>query len=262
MNLISYGGGSNSTSLLIGMYHRGIPADLILFADTGGEQPHTYAYLPIMNRWLREHGMPEIITVYNTDKNGNRLTLEQECLRSGTLPAIAYGYKSCSLKHKAGPQEKYCNHHPACLEAWARGERVVKMIGYDAGETRRRDHAIVYDIQDKKYKKEYPLIDWEWYREDCLEAIRAEGLPLPGKSSCFFCPSMKKKEIRQLKRNHPDLFARALAIEDGARENLTSVKGLGRNWSWRDFVEGDTNQVAFCEAFADSDMPCGCFDGD
>ena len=91
MNVVAYGGGINSTAMLIGMYHKGIPVDLILFADPGAEQPRTYAYFSVMNDWLTRHGMPEIHTVTYTDKNGNRLTLEQECLRSGTLPAIAYG---------------------------------------------------------------------------------------------------------------------------------------------------------------------------
>ena len=92
MNIIAYGGGVNSTALLIGMHQRGIPADLILFADTGGELPSTMAYLPVMNQWLAGHGMPQITVVEYTDKNGSRLTLELECLRSGSLPALAYGY--------------------------------------------------------------------------------------------------------------------------------------------------------------------------
>ena len=55
------------------------------------------------------HGMPPITRVYKTTRDGKRLTLEQECLQSGTLPSIAYGFKRCSLKHKLGPQEKFCN---------------------------------------------------------------------------------------------------------------------------------------------------------
>lgn len=73
---------------------------------------------------------------------------------------------------------------------------------------------------------------------------------------------MKKREIRQLKKNHPDLFARALAIEENAVPNLITVKGLGRDWSWKAFVEADQNQTALCAAFAETDMPYGCFDGD
>ena len=59
-----------------------------------------------MNEWLRAHGMPPITVVEKMDRNGNRLTLETECLRSGTLPSIAYGFKRCSQKHKVGPQDK------------------------------------------------------------------------------------------------------------------------------------------------------------
>ena len=55
MNIVSYGGGANSTALLIGLHQHRIPVDLILFADTGAEHPHTYAYLNIMDRWLKEH---------------------------------------------------------------------------------------------------------------------------------------------------------------------------------------------------------------
>lgn len=247
--------------MIIGLYHRNISMDLILFADTGCEQPHTYEYLPIMDRWLAEHGMPKITTVAYTDKNGERLTLERECLRSGSLPSLAYGHKKCSFKHKIGPQDKFCNNYPPFQRAWAAGERVVKFIGYDAGEEERRQHVLVYDIQDKKYKKEYPLMDWGWEREECAAAIEREGLPLPGKSSCFFCPAMKHREIRTLYHRHRELFERALALEDNARPNLLSVKGLGRSWSWRDFVEADKNQVAMCGLFPETDMPCGCYDG-
>ena len=112
INMVSYGGGVNSTALLVGLHQHRIPVDLILFADAGAEHPHTYAYLNIMDRWLKDHGMPPITRVYKTTRDGKRLTLEQECLQSGTLPSMAYGFKRCSLKHKIGPQEKFCNHYP------------------------------------------------------------------------------------------------------------------------------------------------------
>ena len=194
--MVSYGGGANSTALLIGLHQHRIPVDLILFADTGAEHPHTYAYLEVMDRWLKDHGMPPIIRVYKTTRDGKRLTLEDECLQSCSLPSIAYGFKRCSLKHKIGPQEKFCNHYPPCQKAWAAG--------------------------------------WGWTRDDCIRQIEAAGLPQPGKSSCFFCPSMKPDEITALREQHPDLFRRALALEDNARKNLKTVKGLGRNYSWRE----------------------------
>ena len=258
MNVVGYGGGTDSTAMLIGLWRHHVPVDLILFADPGAEQPHTYAYLDTMSRWLEDHGMPPITRVWYTENNGQRLTLEQECLRSGTLPSIAYGYKKCSLKHKVAPQEKFCRHYQPCIDAWAKGEKVIKFIGYDAGEEQRMNKALVHDLQDKKYRKEYPLMEWGWSRNDCIQAIQNAGLPLPGKSSCFFCPSMKQWEIRTLYHRYPDLLRRALAIEDAAKPNLTSVRGLGRNWAWRDFIRADENQIVIPGAFSNENLPCSC----
>ena len=94
--------------------------------------------------------MPEITFVRNVDKDGNIFTLEQECLQSHSLPSIAYGWKKCSLKHKVWPQDKYCNHYDTCKAVWAKGEKVIKYIGYDAGEERRKENAFAIDLQDKK----------------------------------------------------------------------------------------------------------------
>lgn len=57
MNIVSFGGGTNSTAMIIGMYLHKIPIDLILFADTGGEQPHTYEFMETFNEWLVKHGI-------------------------------------------------------------------------------------------------------------------------------------------------------------------------------------------------------------
>ena len=35
MNVVSFGGGTNSTAMIIGMQQNNIPIDLILFADPG-----------------------------------------------------------------------------------------------------------------------------------------------------------------------------------------------------------------------------------
>mgnify|MGYP001541737448 CR=1 FL=1 len=84
MNIVSFGGGTNSAALLIGLYKHKIPIDLITFADTGAEHPHTYQFIEIINQWLAEHGMPQITVVQYVDRYGNRLSLETECLRSHT----------------------------------------------------------------------------------------------------------------------------------------------------------------------------------
>ena len=182
--MVSYGGGTNSTALLIGLHQHRIPVDLILFADTGAEHPHTYAYLEVMDDWLKDHGMPPITRVYKTTRDGKRLTLEDECLQSCSLPSIAYGFKRCSLKHKIGPQEKFCNHYPPCQKVWAAGKRVVKFIGYDAGEGYRSDKVLLGDLADRKYSKWYPLMEWDGH-----------GTITSGKSRRRGCPSRENRPV-------------------------------------------------------------------
>lgn len=264
--MVSFGGGTNSAAMIIGMVNKEIPIDLILFADTGGEQPHTYKFLETFGGWLKGHGQPSITIVKYYDKDGNRLTLEKECLVGKRLPAIAYGFKQCSLKHKIGTQEKFCNNYQPCRDTWKSGEKVNKFIGYDAGEKRRVEHAAKAEEVDKKYTNHYPLFDWGWTREDCVNVIREAGLPKPGKSSCFFCPSMKKHEIEALWTNNPDLFVRAVGLEHNAKETLTTVKGLGRNWSWEEYKKAVDDQMSIFDFIETPGgcicgAPCGCYDG-
>jgi len=245
--IVAYGAGTNSTALLIEMWKRGIIPDLILFADTGGERPETYWYIIMFSLWLVGHGMPPITTVKVTSR-----TLEEDCLTRKALPSLAYGFKTCSQRFKAEPQNKYVNHFPLATEAWKRGEKVIKAIGYDYGEERRMKGS-----GDKKYTNWFPLIEWEMDRDACIKTIADARLPQPGKSSCFFCPSMKKAEILELRNAHPDLLKRALHMESNAE--LTAISGLGRSYSWNSLVNDDANQI---KMFVDVvDQACGCYDG-
>lgn len=244
--VVSYGAGTNSTAVLIEMARRGEPVDLITFADTGGERPETYAYLALFSDWLVAHGMPAVTLV----KKGGRVeTLEQDCLRKRMLPSVAYGFKSCSQKYKGEPQDAFTNNWQPALDAWAAGLKVIKCIGYDADEPQRAKFT-----EDNKYQWRYPLLEWDMGRDECIEVIRAAGLPLPGKSSCFFCPNSRREEILALP---DDLKDRAIALERNA--DLTTLTGLGRRWRWEDLIASDRDQIPMFDA--PTEMPCGCYDG-
>jgi hypothetical protein len=243
MIIVSYGGGTNSTAMLLGLIERSIRPDVITFADTHAEKPKTYDQVKSVSAYCVEHGLPEITVV------SEPVQLEADCLRRGALPSIAYGFKSCSQRFKLRPQERYFNHLDQAKEVWANGDKIKRCIGFDADEPHR---AKEYD--DPKYQNWYPLIDWDWGRDECIEAIKRHGLPLPGKSACFFCPSTKVSQVRSLAVTHPDLMDRAIAMERNA--DLTTVKGLGRSYSWESLIATDD---MFQENFIELD--CGCYDG-
>ncbi len=227
--VIAYGCGVDSTAMLVGLHARGIRPDLILMADTGGERPETYAYLPLIQAWLAKVGFPPVTVVKYVPKrfkNGFYDTLEGNCLVNETLPSLAFGRKSCSLKWKRAPQDKYVAKWLPARETWLRGAKVLKAIGYDNGKADGRRAWKMTD--DAKYNYWYPLRAWGWDRDECKRQIAAAGLPVPAKSACFFCPASKPEEIDELATQHPELAARIVEMERRAAPHLTTVQGLWR----------------------------------
>lgn len=225
--IVSFGGGSNSTAVLINMVKHQLVPDAILFADTGGEHPHTYRFIKELNEWLISKNFPQIITLKYKTKNGVELTLEQDCLNNKTIPPIAFGWKTCSQKFKISPIEKYIKQkYP--------NDKIQIWVGFDADEKRR-----MKDNPNKNFENYYPLIEWEWNRDKCIEEIKKAGLTLPGKSSCFFCPNMKKHEILKLS---DELKERVITMEKNATK-LAELKGLGRNKSWTELINADRAQL-------------------
>lgn len=238
--IVSFGGGVNSAAMLVGMHERAICPDAILFADTGGEKPETYAFVETMRAWTLAHMGLDIATVQN---DGKYVTLENECRETHTLPSIVFGFRSCSDKYKVRPQHKYAKQ-------FFPREGILWAIGIDAGEPHRTGN-----FESSRMF----LIDWGWDREACISALVRAGLPVPVKSACFYCPSSKKHEILSLKKDHPDLFYKAVAMEKNTT-GLTDIVGLGRSWSWEKMAAIDESQLKmFPEA---QSMPCMCFDGE
>ena len=246
MVIVSYGAGDNSTAMLAMMSES---PDLVLFADTGGEKPGTYWYVVGFSAWLEGRGFPPI-TVVREKRRGEPMSLEEHCLRTKRLPSLAYGFKSCSMKFKRDPQDRYLNQWAPAQDVWKSGGKVVKLIGYHYGEKRRA--AIE---EDAKYVYRYPLIEAQMDAEDCILLLRERGLPPPGKSACFFCPATKPREILDLPC---DLKKRALSIERNA-ETRASYKGLGGRFKWSDVIEADANQTRM--SFWPPSPPCDCTDG-
>ena len=61
--VVSYGAGTNSTAMVCEMVRRREPIAAVVFADTGGERPETYAHLLEFSEWLTARGYPAITTV-------------------------------------------------------------------------------------------------------------------------------------------------------------------------------------------------------
>lgn len=261
--VVSYGGGTNSTAILIGMAERGIQPALILFADTGDEKRHTYAHMKIMSDWcMTVFGIPITVVKNNLPQARIDGSLYGECMRLGTMPAKVFGYSSCSMKWKVEPQMKYIREWLAANNV----QHIQHVIGYDLDEIHRMEKAekavSEKKASDPKFRQwetnRYLLIEWGWGRDECIQAIARHGIEQPGKSACFMCPSSKKPEVIVLKRDEPELYRAAIEMERRAlagegQAPVARVDGLGRHWNWATFAGTDS---------ASPDTDCGCYDGD
>ena len=245
---VCLGMGVDSSAMLIEMHKRGIRPTSITFADVGSERPDTYSFIPIFRQWLKDVDFPDVtICTYEpqeatsaryrdavvdvTTRLGIQLT-ELELTRlsriygnmvaNSTLPGIAFARKSCSIKWKLQAQEPPRIQHPAHLATWHSGQKVIKAIGFDAGETH-RTFATGEGVNigsmagipkfSQRYDVRYYLREWGYHRPDLAKIISDAGLPVPPKSACFFCPSAKNWEVASLRQDYPHLYELALEME-------------------------------------------------
>jgi hypothetical protein len=229
------GMGVDSVAMIIEMVERGERIDVVLFADTGSEKPATIAYVEIFRAWLEARGITFHVVGYQPKKFKNWPpygTLEENCITNGTLPSIAFGFGSCSLKWKVAPQNNWTESWEPARTCWAAGGRVTKLIGYDCSPADIKRYAEREGYQDDpKYTYRYPLREWGWVRADCEARIARAGLPVPVKSACFFCTAMKPHEVDALE---PHFLRRIVLMEARAKPRLTSSEGL-----WRKTVKGN-----------------------
>ncbi|WP_258048326.1 hypothetical protein [Sphingomonas citri] len=226
--VLAYGIGVDSTALLVELVARGQKPDLVLSADTGVEKPATYAYLDVIRPWMDAHGIRHELVSYTPKRFKHwppYYGLLEMCLTNATLPSKSLGGSSCSLKYKKAPQDAFLASWQPAKDAWARGQRVVRLIGYDAGprDTLRANHAL--SIEDPLYDCRSPLREWGWDRDACVARIVAEGLPVPPKSACWLCIANRPEEIRELPRWCLRLI---VLVEARAAPRLHTVEGLWR----------------------------------
>jgi len=251
--LVSYGMGTDSTALLallIKMVERGnrdAMPDVIHFADVKAEKDITVNYVAKAQAYLKAAGFPEITVVSKFDRGTSKdNSIIENCERLKTMPSICFGGKSCSIKHKADQMDLWTNKWLPAQQAWAAGMTVLKLIGYDAGKADMRRST---NPGDEKYTYCYPLRDAGLTRPDLTAIIAAMGWDDPGKSACFMCGATKRHEIVPLYHSEPDKLARALRLEAAAMRNSIergmkmTTKGLGRNWSWREFLNDNHPEI-------------------
>jgi len=213
------GGMGDDTAMMIAeCFERGYEPDEIVFCDTGSEFPHTYAFIEYLKWWCAIHEWSKVTVLTKVDRYGEPLSVIDMVERDYTLPAAAFGFKTCSMRFKTEVADKYFNNHPDAWKAWGvsgKGKpveshtgQILRLVGINADEPNR---AARWAPQDK-WVQTFPLFDWDIGERES-DAVDRVGLYYPGKSSCVCCPHLSGKELIMLRDNYPDQFERIKRIE-------------------------------------------------
>lgn len=213
---LSFGAGVQTTALLVLIVTERWPRpDGILFADTGRESAKTYDYLAkYSGPYAREHGFEIIVLGSEWRTKHYAADLETYCMEHRMLPGTWVRW--CTDRYKVKPMLRFQRSMGA-----TKASPVESWIGISTDEAHRAKPS-----NDPREIKRYPLIELGLSRADCERIITDAGLPVPPKSGCWFCPFQKQSKWHQLKREQPELFARALAMEHNARGKDGSKKYL------------------------------------
>jgi hypothetical protein len=217
LKVISYGGGVQSTAMVVlaaqGKLPHG-PYSAALFSNVGedSEHPATLEYVRnVAIPWAQERGFT-IHELSRTMRGGETRTLWEDLMRDSRTINIpvrmangAPGNRNCTATYKMKVVGKWLKEHGASKDS-----KATVAIGISTDEIMR--------VSNKKASEwetpVYPLIDLGLDRSRCMRVIEEAGLPVPPKSSCFFCPFHRPQQWSEMRRDEPELFEKAAQLED------------------------------------------------
>jgi hypothetical protein len=216
LRVISFGGGVQSTCLLVLAAQHRIDFSTFLFANVGddSEDPATLEYVERYSKpYAAAHGI-DLIELSRIRRDGTTETLYGRLTRPESrslpipvrMPNGAPGTRSCTADFKIKVIGRWLRAHGASASNPA-----TVGIGISLDEILRvnKRRATPYELPV------YPLLDHTppLRRSDCLRIITAAGLPVPGKSACWFCPFRRPTNWAEWRRDRPDIFAKACELE-------------------------------------------------
>lgn len=217
---ISYGGGVQSTALIVLATQGIIEYDFALFSNVGekAEHPDTLTYVRnVMTPWINERNQPQLVELSKCwqrgDKKGQSVDLWDEIVRRDkrSIPI------PIRMQDTGAPGNRLCtiDYKIRVVSRWLKGQGATAnnpatvAIGISTDEFQRANRRTINPAEQVTY----PLLDLGLSRQDCMKIIADIGLPVPPKSSCFFCPFHKPQYFSELRRDRPDLFEKAAQLE-------------------------------------------------
>jgi hypothetical protein len=232
IRVLSLGAGVQSTVLALMTADGTLPkVNGAIFADTGWEPRRVYDHLAALRIVLDGAGIPlHVVTKGNLRSD----SLDPEH-RYASVPYFVrnpdgsegMGRRQCTSEYKLAPigrkVRELLGASAPDFRRVPKGLIAEQWIGFSTDEIHRvSDHDGVSYI-----RKAYPLLDLGMSRKDCERWLIAHGWTTVAKSACIGCPFHGNAQWRDLRDNHPDEWADAVAFDEAIRKG--GARGLPLN---------------------------------
>jgi len=214
MRIFSYGGGVQSTAILVLASQGKVQYDHFLFANVGedSEHPDTLKYFyDVALPFADKHGISLIeITGGRNGKENSIYQLIFENKRMVPIPVFG------SIAGRPMPRRCTEDFKIVAIARWEKAQGATEAtngLGISTDEIHRAKSKEPRKIAGVIQTVEYPLIDLRLSRNDCHQIIVDAGLPIPSPSSCYFCPFHSPAVWLRMKQNEPELFDKAIKLE-------------------------------------------------
>jgi hypothetical protein len=188
MNILSFGGGVQSTALAILAAEKKIDVDAIVFCDTGFEQTIVFDFL---NRFtipmLHVAKIPFFIAKAEDYAGKYFANLELPPFFNNDGGEVGRSQAFCSSKWKRDVFTRFVNEH-------YKEKSYDVLMGFSTDEKHRA--ARMKSI--KKWQYKFPLLDLQMNRGDCIALVERKFNAPPPRSSCFYCPNHTRSEWRSV----------------------------------------------------------------
>ncbi len=229
LKVFSFGGGAQSTAALVLAAQGRLDYCTFLFANVGSdsENPDTLDYVhEVAFPFATRHGLT-LHELQRHKRDGSVETIYGRITRTDSrsigipvyMASGAPGTRQCTYDFKIAVCDKWLKEHGACVE----GATVGLGISLDEWSRMRNDSGVAWK------KLDYPLIDLRLTRVQCAKIIQQADLPVPPKSSCWFCPYHSTRAWQDLRNTHPHLFEKAVQLETLMNERRAKL-GKDRVW--------------------------------
>lgn len=215
IKFFSFGGGVQSTAVLVLAIQKKLNINEFIFANVGdnAENPYTLSYVDkIIIPLCQKHNVKFTVVSFGPDLADTLCDLSKTDLPIPLYfpPNGSMGYRNCTKHWKIMPIQKYIR---GVLRRHKKETGVKPAAQLGIGISMDEIHRMKPARKGSPYTHFFPLIDLNMSRKDCEVVIESFGLPVPPKSSCFFCPYKTISEWKQLHKREPELFEKAAYIE-------------------------------------------------